>query len=200
MTVFDYVKKNAEKGDIESQYNLGYCYEHGLGTEQSYTNAIMWYRVAAYQGNAEAQLALYYCYKDGNGVEQSNDEAVEWLHEAAKERKVEAGNVKEEKTEAGNVEAQYQLGMLYSLGQLGESSYYDSFLRRSVHRDEEWWRKAAEQGHSEAQYCLGKYYSKEKQYVEAVKWYCKAAGQGNKSAKEALEKLLKIDPDEVYFV
>ena len=50
-----------------------------------------------------------------------------------------------------------------------------------------WYRKAAEQGHANAQYALGKcYYEGEgvtKDYAEAVKWYRKAAEQGHVHAQ-----------------
>ncbi len=55
------------------------------------------------------------------------------------------------------------------------------------------WRKAAEQGESDAQFKLGWCYCKgqgvEQSYEEAVKWWRKAAEQGDEDAKEALEKL-----------
>ncbi|WP_052046260.1 tetratricopeptide repeat protein [Candidatus Paracaedibacter symbiosus] len=42
-----------------------------------------------------------------------------------------------------------------------------------------WYRKAADQGHAEAQFSLGYCYNNgegvTKDYTEAVKWYCKAA-------------------------
>ena len=50
-----------------------------------------------------------------------------------------------------------------------------------------WFRKAAEQGDSEAQYNLGLFYDKgegvEKNHSEAIKWYKKAAEQGHAKAQ-----------------
>ena len=68
---------------------------------------------------------------------------------------------------------------------------------RGVERDykmaAEWYRKAAEQGYSEAQYNLGMCYEAgrgvEQDDKEAVEWYRKAAEKGNKDAKKALERL-----------
>ena len=56
-----------------------------------------------------------------------------------------------------------------------------------------WYRKAAEQGHSEAQYQLGECYycghGVDKDYNEAVKWFRKAAEQGNSDAQYTLDML-----------
>ena len=52
----------AEKGNVDSQYNLGLMYDNGKGVTQDYKEAIKWYRLAAIQGLAEAQLNLGIMY------------------------------------------------------------------------------------------------------------------------------------------
>ena len=56
-----------------------------------------------------------------------------------------------------------------------------------------WYRKAAEQGHAEAQYLLGVMYNNGngviKDFQEARKWYQKAAEQGHEGAEMALYAL-----------
>lgn len=58
------------------------------------------------------------------------------------------------------------------------------------------YKKAAEQGHSKAQYKLGYCYQysqgTKRDMVEAQKWYEKAADQGEKNAKNALVRLLYL--------
>ena len=60
----------------------------------------------------------------------------------------------------------------------------------------ECFRKAAEQGHAEAQYNLGICYEDgdgvEWSYTEALKWYSKAAEQGHEEAKILLDILKEI--------
>ena len=51
-------RKAAEQGKAIAQYNLGYCYEKGLGVVKDPTEAVKWYRKAAEQGDAAAQAAL----------------------------------------------------------------------------------------------------------------------------------------------
>ncbi len=57
----------------------------------------------------------------------------------------------------------------------------------------EWCRKAADQGHDEAQYNLGLCYVNgdgvAKDVAEAEKWFRKAAAQGDELAKAALQRL-----------
>ena len=51
--------------------NLGWCYETGNGVEQSWEQAVLWYRRSAEEGDARAMCNLGWCYESGNGVEQS---------------------------------------------------------------------------------------------------------------------------------
>ena len=51
-------RKAAEQGKAIAQYNLGYCYEKGLGVVKDPTEAVKWYRKAAEQGDAAAKAAL----------------------------------------------------------------------------------------------------------------------------------------------
>ena len=73
-------------------------------------------------------------------------------------------------------------------------------LGEGVERDdaeaEKWWRLAAEGGHTEAQYRLGRMYihgeGVERDYAEAEKWYRKAAEAGNADAQEKLEEITEV--------
>jgi hypothetical protein len=82
----------AEQGLAKAQYNLGVCYEQGLGVEQSYNKAVKWYKLSAEQGLAEAQNNLGGCYVNGHGVEQSYKEAVKWYRMAAEQGLANAQN------------------------------------------------------------------------------------------------------------
>ena len=74
-----------EAGNANAQCTLGFCYHKGHGVEQSYTEAVKWYRKAAEQGDATAQHNLGFCYDKGRGVEQSYTEAVKWYRKAAEQ-------------------------------------------------------------------------------------------------------------------
>ncbi len=75
-------QKAGEQGHADAQYDLGWCYEYGVGVEQNYTEAVKWYQKAAEQGYKFAQFSLAYCYEKGYGVEQSYTEAMKWYKKA----------------------------------------------------------------------------------------------------------------------
>ena len=48
---FDAVKKAAEQGHADAQYNLGLMYDYGGGVPEDDAEAVRWYRKAAEQGD-----------------------------------------------------------------------------------------------------------------------------------------------------
>lgn len=48
----------AKKGEPAAQYYLGEMYEHGLGTNQSMSDAFVWYEKSASQGNRLAKVKV----------------------------------------------------------------------------------------------------------------------------------------------
>jgi len=186
-------KKNYREAD--AQYKLGVCYEYGQGVEQSYSEAVKWYRKAAEQGQADAQFSLGVSYANGQGVEQSWEEAVKWYHRAVKQdhasaqynlaycyvkgtgvepSMVEAVKLYHKAAEQGHIKSQNYLGLYYENGQGVKQSYAEAV---------KWYRKAAEQGHVTSQYNLARCYANgigvKPSMVEALKWYRKAAEQGD---------------------
>ena len=75
------LKKRAEQGDVQAQYELGYAYLSGEGILQDYTKAAEWYRKAAEQGYADAQCELGKIYSKGDGIPQDYVKAASiiWL-------------------------------------------------------------------------------------------------------------------------
>jgi S1-C subfamily serine protease len=151
------VKAKAEKGDVEAQFDLGMCFEHGQGATRNPPEAAKWFRKAAEHGNASAQYELATMYYSGKGVAQDYAEAAKWSRKAA---------------EQGHPTAQLYLGTMYDSG-------------KGVAQDSteaaKWSRKAAEQGYAVAQLYLGELYTNgngvPKDYVEAYKWIDLCAAQ-----------------------
>jgi TPR repeat protein len=54
----EWCQKEAEQGNAEAQFELGWRYEHGRGVPKDVRKAVEWYRKAAAQGNKSAQNAL----------------------------------------------------------------------------------------------------------------------------------------------
>ena len=103
------------------------------------------------------------------------------------------------KAEAGDASAQYNLGLIYDKGEgvtLDEEkgkpweAYSADRMKRLKLKAVEWYRKAAAQGHAEAQFRLGMMYYIGKgvsvDNAKAVEWYQKAAVQGIAGAQSML--------------
>ena len=169
---------------------------HGASAE-----AVGWYREAARLGDAHAQFTLGLMYANGKGVPEDGKEALAWYRRAA---------------EQGHAAAQFTLGHMYFLGvgaprntaeiaaawrgwlasdQLPlwftDSGYAEEgSVPRNVVRAAEWFRKAADRGHMEAQFVLGVMLvigrDVPKDLVQAAGWFRKAADQGDAEAQFVL--------------
>ena len=54
----DELKKRAEQGNADAQYQLGLCYEKGQGVKQSPKKAQEWYGKAAANGSSKAKQKI----------------------------------------------------------------------------------------------------------------------------------------------
>jgi len=137
-------------------------------------------RTAAEQGDAEAQYKLASVYAKGNGVSRDDVRSVHWMRKAA---------------ENGHAEAQDKVGGLYDNistyerdPDLFKDDEFDKRLLRLSRGTPEgngreavrWYRKAAEQGHAEAQFALALTYRYGLRGTaingsEAKRWYLKIA-------------------------
>jgi TPR repeat protein len=197
------IRVKAEKGDPQSQYQLGHAFSAGrLGLAKDEAEAVRWFRKAAEENHALAQFNLAVCYENGQGVAKDEVEAVKWYRKAAEQdypfaqfilgSRYENGHgVAKDCVEAVNwyrkaavqncAEAQCCLGVCYESGQGVVKDYVEAV---------KWLRKAAEQGYVLAQNNLGVCYAKGqgvvKDETEAVKWYRKAAEQNLAEAQYSL--------------
>lgn len=69
------LKEAADLGNAESQYNLGYCYEAGVGVEPNIEKAVELYQKSAEQGFNDGLYQMMMAYGNGKGVEQNMEKA-----------------------------------------------------------------------------------------------------------------------------
>lgn len=69
----------AERGDVDSAYNLAVVHHHADGVARSTDEALKWYRVAADRGDRASQHQLGLMYLTGDGVPANADEAHRWF-------------------------------------------------------------------------------------------------------------------------
>jgi uncharacterized protein len=93
--------ESAEKGHMESQFNLAVMFEQGIGGEKDEAQALEWYSKSAAQGNAGAQFNLGVLYENGRGTPVDFAQANAWYRKAALQ---------------GDAMAIGNLGMLYLRG------------------------------------------------------------------------------------
>lgn len=76
-------KEAAELDETEAEFNLGYAYYNGEGTEKDYTTAVMWFKRAARKKFPKAEYNLAFCYMYGYGVPQDYEKALAYLRASA---------------------------------------------------------------------------------------------------------------------
>ena len=74
----EWIRKNAEKGNVRAQNNLGIRYFRGLGVSKSNEDAVKWFRKAADHGYPLAQHNLGWMYANGYGVPKDYVTAYMW--------------------------------------------------------------------------------------------------------------------------
>lgn len=85
-----YFIEAAKQEDDEAEYELGNCYEHGLGTPIDQKKAFACYHKAAELGHAKAQLQLGLFLQNGIGCEANLTEAARWYEKASLQEETEA--------------------------------------------------------------------------------------------------------------
>ncbi|MBO4464175.1 MAG: SEL1-like repeat protein [Prevotella sp.] len=218
---FPLMLEAAEAGCDSAQYEVGYLYNRGWGTEKDYDKALEWYRKAAEAGLASAQNDLGVMYIFGNGVTENKEEAVRWFQKSADQGEPRAqinlalryaagdGTVRDTiyakqlfkaaiqqfrvEAESGDAESQLQLAHLYYYGG------WDVAVDR--HEAAKWAIKAANNNNPDAWEMLGYlYYYGEgvpQNNSEAAKWYRKASELGFVNSQAILGNLLLVGFDEI---
>lgn len=203
----DLLRKAAEAGHAQAQYELASCCENGEGTSMSKTLAFYWYEKAANNPAAKAnyKYKLGLCYSEGLGIGKSEENALIWYERAAEmghtwaENKVvdyylnasqavqktqKARSVLEKAGLNGNVKAQMKLGEYYHTG-FGVS--------RNDTQAFNWYMKAANQGNPLAQLYIGDAYyfgnGTARNKAAAEPWYVKATMKNSPSAAIAWYRL-----------
>jgi TPR repeat protein len=178
---FKYMKLAAEQGYANAQYHMGYMFYDGLGVAQDYAEAFKWFKFAAAQGDARADINLGIMLAKGEGVDKSDEEALKYFNLVLKN-----GELKKI-VSYGNLEG--VLDNIYSI-MTGDSAFYnnDDVKTFQYEMGEEfngryaeaarWYRLAADHGHIDAQFKLGRLFSENtsiRNFTEALKYMKLAA-------------------------
>jgi TPR repeat protein len=78
-------QSEAEHGDAEAQFSLGFRFANGAGRAPDYAQAAQWYLRAASQNHSLAQFNLAIMLAGGQGVPQDDASALMWMQKAARQ-------------------------------------------------------------------------------------------------------------------
>jgi TPR repeat protein len=171
------LKKAAEKGNAEAQFELGRMYGNGDGVPQDYDTAIGWLEKAAQQNHARAQESLGSIYANGVGVQQDFPTARNWYMKAARN---------------GLGSAQYLMATMFRFGLFESEVDMDQAI--------DWYQRAAKQNVAAAQLALGKLAMRGKHVRQddaaALQWLMLAHANGSEGAGAYIQQLIQRMPKE----
>ena len=204
VALYDF-EQRAMKGDGDrlAEFYLGYMYKYGKGVAQDLEKAEEWYQKAAERGYvpaindyAVATLEQFAPFEEEVArITKSFVGEDEDVLRLKKETEVLRKNVKERTVrvlqllaEYGNPTTQFNLGIMCIYD-------YDG-LPEDLKKPEEWFQKAANQGHVPAQYYLARTYEEGLGGVtpdleKALEWYTKAAKPGYAPAQSRLATMYR---------
>jgi TPR repeat protein len=160
-------RKAADQGIVDAQVGLANLYYSGQGVQQSFADALTWYRKGSRSPAARFNLGII--YSKGDGVTQDHKEAAAWFRRAADD---------------GVAQAQFNLARQYYEGQGVKQDFKEAA---------KWFEKAADQAHAPAQFQLATLYFEGKgvrqDFVRAHMWVDLAAAS---AASEELPERIQL--------
>src|SRR5690554_165459 len=75
------VKKSAELGNPEAQYNYAIFLQEGIGIQKNEQESIKWYSKSSDNGFNDGHYAMMMAYGNGQGIEQNSEKAFEYRSE-----------------------------------------------------------------------------------------------------------------------
>jgi uncharacterized protein len=188
------ITSKAANGDPTYQFILGQMYAEGSQVPQNYNEAIKWTHRAAIRNNRNAQCYLGYLYLEKIGLikraassrwyrETSESfQTIANLNQSSPREISEAARWFERAAVGGHTEAQCCIGKFYALG-IG--------VRRNDLNAMNYYRRAAKQGHRDAQFLLAEMLISGflRNYTEAFQLFKDSAEQGDCEAAYYLAQL-----------
>ncbi|CAC9580915.1 hypothetical protein [uncultured Gammaproteobacteria bacterium] len=194
-------EKAAEQDFVAAQYNLAVMYRQGEGSEVNNQEAFRWYQRAAQLGYGVAQLTLAKLYDEGVGVDQSDALAQVWYLRAANQLDPEAQFYLAEFYQQRNNFSQAVFyyrksadqGYIRAQFALATNLFEGIGVIEDKHEAQQLFLNAADSGHAQAQYQLGKSLLKQEKMLAARMWLTKASDQSLELAIALLADLDAIE-------
>lgn len=207
---FEWTKKAADRGYPEALWNLGDCYENGIGVKENHKEAERYHQMAK---DAGYNLSPSESKEDITPL----DEALAALQNQDYDS---AASILKNLANNGDAEAQFELAKCYQNGtgvkkntsvaaswfnKSAESGFVPAYyalgqrnemgigIMPNQEQAAKWYRKAAEQGHADAQFRLGLMYDEGRGITQngkkATDFIKSAAENGSQEAKDYIKSL-----------
>jgi len=182
LKAIQYYQVAANAGDIESQVNLGLCYQYAQGVSVDYEKALYWFNCAKKQGDLESQVQIGLQHFQGEGVKQDFFEAARCWKELSDKYEYPKAR--------GFLALCYQKGLGVEKNEMEALHLYQLSAKQNCHI---------------AQYGLAEcyYYGRcglTRNIKEALKWFRLAADQGDQVAADRVRLLEALgDSSDTYF-
>jgi TPR repeat protein len=179
---FNALLAQAEVGDAEAQYQVGYAYRRGnphYGVVINLEHAFKWFERATAKGHSNAQFNLGLMYQWGEFVTKNEETGLNHIQTALSWLKTAA--------DAGNSVAQCNIGVCHIYGYGVDKDEKQAF---------KWLKQSAEQEYAQAQFNVGACYARgegvERDEKQAFKWLKQSAEQGEAAAQLAFGGLYTV--------
>ena len=166
------------KCTADDLFELGYCYDQGVGTRIDKYTGFKYYEMAAEKGHGRAQNAVGFGYEYGEGVTKDLQQAVKWY-------KMSATN--------GCTKGKFSLGALYLLGEGVRRDTIEAFslILDAAYQDNKEALQLldilAKRFHFNTQRVNGRYLPSDP--VKAFTYLLQEAKKGNWEAKDVLDSI-----------
>ena len=211
------MEAKADKGDAQSQFELGLNLYHGDGIVSDKKKAAERFTQAAEQGHLGASALLGRMYLNGDTVTKDLVQGYRLLERAASRgstlARADISEAPKTMTPAQLAEASEtaraflgkKVALLETIATTGDGTtqfklglmfYLGTEIFKDLDKAAQWFQKAGEQGHAEAPALLaGMHFSGEgleKSFVHAYKWYAISKARGNSAATANQTEVAKL--------
>lgn len=183
-----------EEYKADAMQGIAVIYDAGLGVPQSHYKAAQKHRQVYKMRNPyrlSPQFKVAEFALNGVGMEKDYKMASLWYYYASEnENRDGAGEILKELASQGVYEAQYSLAFYYYDGEDNTKRRMEySGMTEENKKAEQWFIKAARNGHLKSQRALGQFYTQHENYGNAFYWYKRAAEQGDADSQFILGEM-----------
>ena len=181
------LEEKAIKGDADAMLELSTCYRFAMGVTKNLDWANYWLECAAKAGSTKALTVLTSLGDVVTGLSDAKRRELDSKVQKERQKLDDNSTTIDYSTYNDALVRRAQGGEAKAQKILGDCYFFSKGVTQNYNQAAYWWRKAAEQDYTEAQFNTGWCYEKgngvTQDYSQAVYWYRKAADKNYASAQ-----------------